>query len=208
MRPRPEQVAAAIEATGVAPLSARACALLGLGDADVARELACPHGVTLRAAAELYARSVLARAAVAQTPWIALLEAVKARGEAVRAELEQREVADLELYPRREHKRIKTEWAERGRRAKRRVETAELDLGLQLVTLWFADLAAIALGAEDLVRHVDRAELLAADAGPSPAALRAAMELVEDTRVRFALNVSEDLACEALAYRLERALAS
>jgi DNA polymerase-3 subunit delta' len=33
------------------------------------------------------------------------------------------------------------------------------------------------------------------------------MELVEDTRQRFQLNVSEDLACEALAYRLERILA-
>ena len=39
------------------------------------------------------------------------------------------------------------------------------------------------------------------------AALRGAVELVEDTRVRFALNVSEELACEALAYRLERLLA-
>jgi DNA polymerase-3 subunit delta' len=38
-------------------------------------------------------------------------------------------------------------------------------------------------------------------------ALRAAVELVEDTRQRFQLNVSEDLACEALAYRLERLLA-
>ena len=35
----------------------------------------------------------------------------------------------------------------------------------------------------------------------------AAIELVEETRVRFQLNVSEDLACEALAYRLEETLA-
>jgi hypothetical protein len=34
------------------------------------------------------------------------------------------------------------------------------------------------------------------------------MEHVEDTRQRFQLNVSEELACEALAYRLERALAA
>jgi DNA polymerase-3 subunit delta' len=37
--------------------------------------------------------------------------------------------------------------------------------------------------------------------------LRAAIELVEDTRQRFILNVSEELACEALAYRLQRLLA-
>jgi DNA polymerase-3 subunit delta' len=75
------------------------------------------------------------------------------------------------------------------------------------VTLWFADLAFLADGAEDLVRNVDHLDELSADRGPSAAALRGAMELVEETRQRFALNVSEELACEALAYRLERALA-
>jgi DNA polymerase-3 subunit delta' len=62
-------------------------------------------------------------------------------------------------------------------------------------------------GAEELVRNSDRMQELRADEGIDPARLRAAMELVEDTRVRFALNVSEELACEALAYRLERLLA-
>ena len=47
---------------------------------------------------------------------------------------------------------------------------------------------------------------LAADAGRDPERLRAAIELVEETRQRFQLNVSEELACEALAYRLERRL--
>ena len=41
-----------------------------------------------------------------------------------------------------------------------------------------------------------------------PQRLRAAVEAVEDTRLRFQLNVSEDLACESLAYRLERLLAA
>ena len=57
-----------------------------------------------------------------------------------------------------------------------------------------------------LVRNCDRSSELAADAGRDPARLREAVELVEDTRVRFKLNVSEELACEALAYRLERVL--
>ena len=35
------------------------------------------------------------------------------------------------------------------------------------------------------------------------AAWRDAVELVDDTRARLALNVSEELALEALAYRLE-----
>jgi DNA polymerase-3 subunit delta' len=79
---------------------------------------------------------------------------------------------------------------------------------LQLVSLWFSDLACLAWGAEDLVRHCDRLDEFAADQGPDPQRLRQAVELVEDTRVRFQLNVSEELACEALAYRLERLLAA
>jgi hypothetical protein len=35
-----------------------------------------------------------------------------------------------------------------------------------------------------------------------------AVDLVEETRRRFQLNVSEELACEALAYRLEEELAA
>src|SRR5205085_7852721 len=62
--------------------------------------------------------------------------------------------------------------------------------------------------AEDLVRHCDRLDELAGDLGRDPQRLRQAVELVEDTRVRFQLNVSEELACEALAYRLERVLAA
>jgi DNA polymerase-3 subunit delta' len=140
-------------------------------------------------------------------PWIDLIDAVRGRGEAIRAELELRAAAEIELYPRRDRKRLETEWSERLRRARRRVETAALDLGLQAVSLWFADLAALAWGAEDLVRHVDRLEELRSDAGASPEQLRRAIELVEDTRLRFQLNVSEELACEALAYRLECTLA-
>jgi len=88
------------------------------------------------------------------------------------------------------------------------VQTGALDLALQLVSLWFADLAALAWDAPDLVRNVDRLPALEADAaeGPDAMALRTAIELAEETRERFLLNVSEDLACEALAYRLQDTL--
>ena len=114
--------------------------------------------------------------------------------------------AELELTARKEQKRVKTEWDERIRRSRRRVQTGALDLALQLVSLWFADLAFLAYGAEDLVRNRDRRTELDADAGVDPVRLRRAVELVEDTRQRFQLNVSEDLACEALAYRLQQTL--
>jgi DNA polymerase-3 subunit delta' len=198
-----EQVAAAVEELGVPAATALACARLSLGDATVARELASEQGAALRAAAEAFARATLAGKAGALRPWAGLLASVHAHGEAVCAELEERASAELELVPRKERKRVQTEWSERTRRARRRTETGALDLALQLVELWFADLACLEWGATDLVRHCDRSELLSTDAGRDPARLREAMELVEDTRVRFKLNVSEELACEALASRLE-----
>jgi DNA polymerase-3 subunit delta' len=66
----------------------------------------------------------------------------------------------------------------------------------------------MAWGAGELVRNRDRLDELQQDVGPQPGQLHRAVELVEETRQRFQLNVSEELACEALAYRLEQTLAS
>ena len=202
------ELADELEANGVGRELAIACARLSLGDAERARELAGEEGVALRAAAERFARAAVAGDVSGRAPWAELLAAVRARGDAARVELEGQAAAELELYPRKERKRVETEWTDRIRRVRRRVETSMLDFGLQLVTLWFTDLACLAWGAEDLVRNSDRSAELATDAGRSPERLRAAIELVEDTRVRFQLNVTEELACEALAYRLEHVLAS
>jgi DNA polymerase-3 subunit delta' len=204
--PTVAEIAAQLEATGVAPATADACARLSLGDSERASELAMSDGGALRAGAEALARAALAGEVATQQPWTALLRSARARGEATRAELEQRAAAELELYPRKERKRIQTEWADRSRRARRRAETAALDLGLSLASLWFSDLICHELGADELVRNTDRRAELAADAGRDLQRLREAIELVEDTRQRFQLNVSEDLACEALCYRLEHAV--
>ena len=59
-------------------------------------------------------------------------------------------------------------------------------------------------GADDLVHHADRLDALREDAAlRDRAAWLRAVELVDDTRASLALNVSEALALEALAYRLE-----
>jgi DNA polymerase-3 subunit delta' len=205
--PAVEEVAAAVRSAGVSADAALACARLSLGDAARAMELATEEGQALRRGAEQFARAALDGRASTSKPWTAMLAGVRARGEATKVELEARAAAEAELYPRKERKRIETEWSERIRRARRRVETGALDLALQNVTLWYSDLAFLAWGADELVRHSDRLEQLREDGGPDPRRLLEAIELVEDTRVRFQLNVSEELACEALAYRLERALA-
>ena len=60
-------------------------------------------------------------------------------------------------------------------------------------------------GAEEVAFNRDRlAQLRAAAEGLDPAAARRAAELVQDTRRRLDLNVSEELALEALYFRLER----
>jgi DNA polymerase-3 subunit delta' len=205
--PPVERVAGAVEALGVEWETAMACARLSLGDAERARSLASEHGRALRAGGERFARAALSGEAATARPWVELLAAVGASGAAVTDELERQAVAELELYPRKERKRVETEWSERIRRARRRSETAALDLSLQVAALWYADLAALAWGAEELVRNADRMTELRADSGPEPTKLLNAVEAVEETRRRFQLNVSEELACEALAYRLERVLA-
>lgn len=209
--PGADELAQELAAAGVAPDRARAYARLSLGDAGLARELAEPEGAVLRDRAQELVRRALAGDAASSSPWTGLLEAVKARGERVRMELEERAAAEIVLYPTREQKRVETEWGDRVKRSRRRVETGALNLALSLAESWLLDLASLAWGASDLVRNSDRFSELEADAevgrGSDPQALRRAVELVEDTRLRLPLNVSEDLACEALTYRLERVLA-
>jgi DNA polymerase-3 subunit delta' len=204
--PPVEQVASAVQALGVDRETAIACARLSLGDAERAHQLAEPGGRALRTAGEQLARATLSGEASTERPWLELLAVVRARGEVVRERLAAQAAADVELYPTKERKRIETEWSERIRRVRRRAETESLDLALQVVGLWYADLAALAWGDEELVRAIDRLEELRADRGTDPVRLLGAIELVEETRQRFQLNVSEELACEALTYKLERLL--
>jgi DNA polymerase-3 subunit delta' len=204
-----EQAVAVMSELGISGDEALACVRLALQDAERAGELASAEGRALRAAAEAYARAAVAGTMSASRPWAPMLSAARARGEVAGVALDAEQAAELELVGRRDRRRVQTEWTDRIRRTRRRVQTGALDLGLQLVSLWFADLAALALEAPDLVRNVDRLGELGEDhgRGAAPGRLRDAVELVEETRRRFELNVSEELACEALAYRLEQVLA-
>jgi DNA polymerase III subunit delta' len=204
----PNALAERLERHGVAPDAARACARLALGNGDEALALALGDGPALRAAAEGFARAALAGSGGAAKSWEALLAEAARRGDAVRAEVAARAAEAQELAPAREKRKIENEWNQRATRAKRRAETAWLTLGLRLAGLWFRDLVAVRVGAPELVHHLDRADALADDAQRAdPVALRRSVELVEETRERLALNVTEPLALEALAYRLETTLA-
>lgn len=155
-----------------------------------------------------------------EAPWKAMLKGAEQAGE--EAEVAAREAleAEKEAGVRRSARDV----ADAAKRAGRRRRTELLDLGLALTAAWFRDLAAIAAGAPEVAHNRDsipqlesQAASLAAAASPAAggtpgaagdaaARARQAAELVQDTRRRLDLNVSEELALEALSVRLARAL--
>jgi DNA polymerase-3 subunit delta' len=202
----PAAIAARLERQGIPPQAAAACARLALGDGECALSLALATGPALRDGAEKLARAALDDDLDAK-PWTALLAQAKAAGEQAAAEAEGRMTDDLEYAAKRDRKRVEREGGERAKRAQRRASTSALDLGLRLTGLWLRDLACVRDGAEEVVHNVDRLDALRADAeGRDPHRLRAGLDLVDDTRMRLQLNVTEELALEALTYRLAEAL--
>jgi DNA polymerase III subunit delta' len=145
----------------------------------------------------------LARAAVTPgggAPWQALLEGAESAGS--EAERQARDRLAEEESGRRLSAR---EAGEEARRVGRRRRTEVLDLGLELCAAWLRDLGAVAAGAAGVVLNSDRTDELAREAeGLDPTAARRGVELVQDTRRRLDLNVSEELALEALSFRLAR----
>ncbi|MDQ3573297.1 MAG: hypothetical protein M3383_10640, partial [Actinomycetota bacterium] len=192
---------------GLEELELRAAARLAGGDLDRAALLLTDRGRELRAQAEHVAKAIRS-GALDEAPWAGLLAAAAARGEEVglvaRAEVEALADQAADAGDKRLEQRLRREAEEVGKRATRRGRTDALDACLALLGSWIRDLAAVADGAPDLVLTADRArELGAGAAGLDPRRARRAAELVMDTRRRLGVNVSEELAVEALCFRLE-----
>ena len=188
------------------PAERRAVARLCGGDAEQAAFLLGPEGRALRAAAEGLVRAA-AGGDLAGAPWRELLAVADAAGEreseAVleRAAAAEEEAAERTGAPARRRAREAEELAKRSSRAAR---TRALDLGLALVGAWLRDLAAVADRAADLILNSDRrAQVETLASGIDARRARRGGELVMETRRRLGVNVSEELALEALAYRLE-----
>ncbi|HSS32489.1 MAG TPA: hypothetical protein VLL27_04330 [Solirubrobacterales bacterium] len=180
-----------------------AAARLAGGDRERARLLLSERGRQVRAQAERCIAAAL-DGEVASAPWKALLGRAEAAGEdteaATREALEEEAEGGV--------KRTVREIGEEAKRAGRRRRTEILELGLELCAVWLRDLAALASGAEEVVYNRDRFEQLRAQAnGLDPGLARGGAELVQETRRGFELNVSEELALEALFFRLERLFA-
>jgi DNA polymerase-3 subunit delta' len=171
-----------------APSDERAAAArLSAGDVERARFLLSASGRQLRAAALDWGAGT------------ALLKSAEAAGEeaeeATRKALEEEAEAGV--------KRSAKDATDEAKRTGRRRRTEVLDFGLELFGSWFRDLAAVSAGADEAVFNRDRLdELKTRAANLDPSQPRRAMELIEDTRRRLDLNVSEELALEALSFRL------
>jgi DNA polymerase III subunit delta' len=180
-----------------------AAARLAAGDLERARLLLSERGRELRAEAERCVAAAL-EGECGSAPWKALLDRAQAAGtdveEAAREALEEESKAGM--------KRSAKEIGDGAKRAGRRRRTEILELGFELCAAWLRDLAAVASGAEEVVFNRDRLELLRNQAaGLDAAKARGGAELVQETRRGLELNVSEELALEALFFRLERLLA-
>jgi len=199
------RIAARLESSD--PEHAQACARLALGDARLAARLASEEGQALRTSAEGFVRGAMDGKS-GERRWGGLLDVGKTAGEVAGEQAGERLEGELELVPSKERKRYEREGSDARRRIERRARTQALDLTLRLAELWLRDVLCVSEGAGELVYAVDRKAELEHDAGGREGPrLREAVELVADTRLRLALNVSEELALEALSYRLEKLLA-
>jgi DNA polymerase-3 subunit delta' len=181
--------AAAIEASLQGegdPAEIAAAARLSAGDLDRARFLLTKRGRELRAEVE-------------RSAWRELLKSAEAAGEdaeaATREAMEEERAAGV--------KRSARDVNDEAKRAARRRRTEILDLGLELAAAWFRDLTAIAAGAPEVAYNQDRLAQLRSQAEEiDMTEARRAVESIQDTRRRLDLNVSEELALEALSVRL------
>jgi DNA polymerase-3 subunit delta' len=208
---------AAIEAVleGVAdPAEIAAAARLSAGDLERARFLLSEEGRKLRETAFGVGGAVGVASAKAQSSGESaptapsstgvllrqLLRLAEAAGEdaetATREALEEERAAGI--------KRSARDVNDEAKRATRRRRTEVLDLGLELTAFWFRDLAVVASDASEVAYNQDRLAQLQSQARETDSAsFRQAAELVQDTRRRLDLNVSEELALEALFFRIE-----
>lgn len=185
------------------PEEIAAAARLAAGDLERARLLLDDQGRQLRGDVERCLAAAL-EGQCAGAPWKGVLDRAKAVGEdaeaAAREALEEESKAGI--------KRSAKDIGDGAKRAGRRRRTEILALAYELCATWLRDLAAVASGAEEVVFNRDRLDVLRLQAeGLDPARARRGAELVQETRRGLDLNLSEELALEALFFRLESLLA-
>jgi DNA polymerase-3 subunit delta' len=210
------RISEAMVGEGVPAERAGACARLALGNGARARFLASEDGEALIADVDrLVGRALAGGGQPSGEPeaWRGLLDRAEERRVAAEERIAEEAADRLASEPKgRERNAIEKQFEDAAKRDGRRARTELLDLGLTLAALRFRDLLCLAEGAEDAALDRAGAERLLASAGApgdtapavDPRRLRAAAERCEDARMSLELNVTEDLALEALGFRLAR----
>jgi DNA polymerase-3 subunit delta' len=192
----------AAELPGHSSAELEALALLAGGDLGRARLLGSPTGQRLRAYSEGSARAAIS-GELPSRPWADLIKLATENGKQRAATvIDAASERAAEFGKGRDATRIKRDGEDAAKRADRRARTEAIDLSLGLVANWFADVAAVAEGASEVVKNSDRGDQLAADSrGIDPLGARRSAELAMETRRRLRVNVNEDLALDALFHR-------
>jgi DNA polymerase-3 subunit delta' len=203
----PERTAERLKEGGMEPVRALASARLAMGDEGLAERLGKDEGQSLRDGAGRFIQAAV-EGDTEESPWMGLLDAARRAGETAGEAADERLEARVELLPVKERKKTEREGVTEKRRVERRERTETLHEGLRLAELWLRDVLCVREGAGELIYAVDRAgELeragMRARESAHPEHLQKAIELVTETRLSLGQNVSEELALEALAYRLQ-----
>jgi len=208
-----QRIAESLTAEGVPADRAAACARLALGSGERARFLASEEGEALRTDVDRMLVAALsggARGIDEPEPWRGLLARAEERREAAEELVGDARSERLQSEPKgRERGALEKRFDETAKRDGRRARTELLELGLSLAALGFRDLVCVAEGAEDAALDPQRAAALSdAARGRDPRRLREAAERCEEARMSLEVNVTEDLALEALGYRLSTLVGS
>ena len=208
-----QRIAASLTEEGVPADRAAACARLALGSGERARFLASEEGEALRADVDRMLAAALSggpRGIDEPEPWRGLLARAEERREAAEDLVGDARSARLQSEPKgRERGALEKRFDETAKRDGRRARTELLELGLSLAALGFRDLVCVAEGAEEAALDPERAAALSdAARGRDPRRLREAAERCEEARMSLEVNVTEDLALEALGYRLSTLVGS
>jgi DNA polymerase III subunit delta' len=106
----------------------------------------------------------------------------------------------------KDERALRKRYDDRAKRESRRAEWDELRLAVDTVGLWYHDLLAATLGADEAVLNPDTAAALqAASPGGGVGHAARALDTVADVRRSLELNVHPGLAVEALFHRLVQA---
>ncbi len=201
------RIAETLVREGVPAPRAEAYARLSLGNGERARFLASEEGSGLLTDVDRMIEVALrggGRRPDESESWRGLMDRAEQRQAAAEEQVATESAARLETEPKgRDRSAIEKQFEDSAKRDGRRARTEVLDLGLSLAALRFRDLICMAENAPEAMHDAVGAEELAIEAGPrDPERMRVAVERCEQTRLSLQLNVTEELALEALGFRL------